>query len=225
MIDKKWRIKRCDPLEKGKEFPESKDQYDDEKQAEEAAQKLLQKIEREQPTSESGGQNGVQDRVYIISPEGLKKQVSPRPETWKNILKYSRSFDELEKAISGSEKEARTTSIGIVLEMLEFVVRNIAVSGNDMEKIRVAIKAERYSELMDLAEKIYKDQYLRVKKFSQRQPSLLEKLVSEGCPKKKYKGCSCGADGRISDLYIIGGAKEGVPEFYCYECETGFGRK
>ena len=41
-------------------------------QAGAAARKRLQQLEKSQPSSDSGGQEGIQDRVYIVSPDGVK---------------------------------------------------------------------------------------------------------------------------------------------------------
>ncbi|MEM9027551.1 MAG: hypothetical protein AAGC70_04205 [Pseudomonadota bacterium] len=42
-----------------------------------AAKRELRRIEKQQPTATSGGQDGIQDRVYIISPEGQSIRVLP----------------------------------------------------------------------------------------------------------------------------------------------------
>ena len=39
-------------------------------EAEAAARRELEKLEAQQPTAQSGGQDGIQDRVYIIHPNG-----------------------------------------------------------------------------------------------------------------------------------------------------------
>jgi hypothetical protein len=50
-----------------------------EEKALEAAHKQLEKLEREQPSSSSGGQNSgaIQDRVHIESPDGKLLRVMP----------------------------------------------------------------------------------------------------------------------------------------------------
>ena len=40
-----------------------------------AAKRELVKLEKQQPTSSSGGQDGIQDRVYVIGPEGQSERV------------------------------------------------------------------------------------------------------------------------------------------------------
>jgi hypothetical protein len=42
-----------------------------------AARLELKRIERLQPTSSSGGQDGIQDRVYIIAPDGTSERILP----------------------------------------------------------------------------------------------------------------------------------------------------
>jgi hypothetical protein len=37
-----------------------------------AAEKQLQKLERSQPSSTSGGQDGIQDQVYVVRPDGTQ---------------------------------------------------------------------------------------------------------------------------------------------------------
>lgn len=49
-------------------------QYKSDKDAREAARKQLKKLEKEQPSSETGGQAGTQDHVYIVSPDGEKER-------------------------------------------------------------------------------------------------------------------------------------------------------
>ena len=42
-----------------------------------AARRQLRKLERLQPTAQSGGQAGIQDQVFIVSPTGQKERVFP----------------------------------------------------------------------------------------------------------------------------------------------------
>jgi hypothetical protein len=44
--------------------------FDSEESARAAADGILDELERQQPSSSSGGQEGIQDRVYIIRPDG-----------------------------------------------------------------------------------------------------------------------------------------------------------
>ncbi len=42
-----------------------------------AAKRYLQKLERQQPTAYSGGQEGIQDRVYVLGPDGHSYRAFP----------------------------------------------------------------------------------------------------------------------------------------------------
>jgi uncharacterized protein (DUF169 family) len=55
-----------------REFYVLQDKYDCKEQVEEAAEALLQELERLRPTYNSGGQSatGTQDRVFVICPDG-----------------------------------------------------------------------------------------------------------------------------------------------------------
>jgi hypothetical protein len=67
-----WRLEGYDTFE-GASYP-LKGEYSDEKAARGAAQERLAELERTQPSSSSGGQGdlGIQDRVYIVRPDGSK---------------------------------------------------------------------------------------------------------------------------------------------------------
>jgi hypothetical protein len=41
----------------------------------EDARKRLAELERTQPSASSGGQSGIQDRVYIVHPDGYEERV------------------------------------------------------------------------------------------------------------------------------------------------------
>lgn len=222
MSENKWKIKGFDPVEE--KFYPINGEYDDREQAEKAAQKCLQQLELDQPSSNSGGQGekGVQDRIFIVSAEGKEERVLPKQETWRYSMKEARSLRELEDAMEGSEKEVRKRSIRIILKMLEFIVRNVKISNIDMKKIVNAIKGERYDELMKLSEKIYQEQYWGISKFSQKRPTLLKKILFGTYSDEDYPLCHCESIGRISEAYIAGGAKEGALKFYCHKCETNF---
>ena len=45
--------------------------------AERAACKRLKKLELSQPRARSGGQEGIQDQVYIIQPDGMRDRYKP----------------------------------------------------------------------------------------------------------------------------------------------------
>jgi hypothetical protein len=42
-----------------------------------AAKRYLQKLERQQPTAHSGGQEGIQDRIYVLGPDGHSYRALP----------------------------------------------------------------------------------------------------------------------------------------------------
>ena len=71
-MEGKWKLEAWDVFDAGNySIPGS---YDTEEQAIEAAKIELQELEKLQPTESSGGQSetGVQDRVYIVRPDGTK---------------------------------------------------------------------------------------------------------------------------------------------------------
>lgn len=51
--------------------------YKTERAAERAAQRELRRLERVQPSAESGGQHGIQDQVFVIHPDGTKRRILP----------------------------------------------------------------------------------------------------------------------------------------------------
>lgn len=70
--EKKWKLEGFDTfLEES--YPLA-GEYSTEEEAIQAAEKRLEELEEEQPTNSSGGQGefGIQDRVYIIRPDGTK---------------------------------------------------------------------------------------------------------------------------------------------------------
>jgi hypothetical protein len=46
--------------------------YKDEKSAKAAAKRRLEALEKSQPSKDSGGQNGLQDKVFIERPDGTR---------------------------------------------------------------------------------------------------------------------------------------------------------
>ena len=52
-------------------------EFDSEDEAIAAAKVCLDDLERTQPTASSGGQDGIQDHVYIIRPDGTRFRVRP----------------------------------------------------------------------------------------------------------------------------------------------------
>lgn len=54
--------------------------YVTEKDAQTAARRRLAELEKSQPSAQSGGQNGIQDRVFIERPDGTRYQFVGSPE-------------------------------------------------------------------------------------------------------------------------------------------------
>lgn len=70
-----WRIEGFDTFSSEK-YP-LPGNYSSEADALAAAKAYLDKLESTQPTSSSGGQNGIQDRVFVVRPDGSKFRVFP----------------------------------------------------------------------------------------------------------------------------------------------------
>jgi 5-enolpyruvylshikimate-3-phosphate synthase len=70
-----WRIEGFDTFS-SEEYPIPGD-YSSEADAIAAAKAYLDELESTQPTSSSGGQNGIQDRVFVVSPDGSKFRIFP----------------------------------------------------------------------------------------------------------------------------------------------------
>ena len=73
----KWRLEGYDTFEGGPvAFYTLFGEYDSEAQAKEAAHARLVHLEETQPRESSGGQEeyGIQDYVYIISPDGQRRR-------------------------------------------------------------------------------------------------------------------------------------------------------
>jgi hypothetical protein len=64
----KWRLEGYDTF--ARESYPLEGEYDSEAEAIAAADARLKELERAQPSSVSGGQGGIQDRVYVVSPSG-----------------------------------------------------------------------------------------------------------------------------------------------------------
>lgn len=77
----KWKLLGLDAYEYDPQ-PYFLGEYDSEQEALEAAYKRLTELEKSQPSSESGGQRpgGIQDRVYVESPDGIVKRILPPSE-------------------------------------------------------------------------------------------------------------------------------------------------
>jgi hypothetical protein len=76
MPQKKWTLEGFDTFEG--EFYPILGEHDTEQEALDAARVKLAEFERDQPSSSSGGQGpgGIQDRVYIVHPDGPKYRFS-----------------------------------------------------------------------------------------------------------------------------------------------------
>jgi hypothetical protein len=68
-----WKVIGWDTFA-GEEYPIS--QHETEGEARLAAQSYLRKLERDQPTVSSGGQDGIQDQVFVAGP-GVRYRVRP----------------------------------------------------------------------------------------------------------------------------------------------------
>lgn len=66
----KWKLEGYDTFS-NEEYP-LEGEYDTEELAKGAAIARLEKLEETQPSHESGGQDGIQDQVFIIKPDGSK---------------------------------------------------------------------------------------------------------------------------------------------------------
>ncbi len=75
MSNGKWKLEGYDTFSR-EDYP-LPGEYDTEDAAITAAKKHLEHIERTQPSKSSGGQDGMQDRVYLIRPDGTKFRVLP----------------------------------------------------------------------------------------------------------------------------------------------------
>ena len=71
---KKWKLEGYDTF--SSESYSLDGEYNSEAEARAAAKKRLAHLEKTQPSSESGGQGfcGIQDRVYIVAPDGTKSR-------------------------------------------------------------------------------------------------------------------------------------------------------
>lgn len=82
--DGKWRLAGFDTFA-GEWYPIWNTDYtslavfETEGEARKAAQEQLDELEKTQPSGSSGGQGGIQDRVYIIHPNGVMERIFPEP--------------------------------------------------------------------------------------------------------------------------------------------------
>jgi hypothetical protein len=76
-VDGKWRLEGYDTFEGGSNaYYPIEGEYGSEGGAEQAARDRLIELEATQPSESSGGQRstGIQDRVYIVSPDGKRRR-------------------------------------------------------------------------------------------------------------------------------------------------------
>ena len=69
--EKRWKVVGWDTFAR-EEYPDST--HATEAEAISAAKALFAEIQKDQPEGQSGGQAGIQDHVFIISPEGVRTQ-------------------------------------------------------------------------------------------------------------------------------------------------------
>ncbi len=69
-MKKDWKLEGVDTFA-NESYPLG-GEYPNEAAAVEAAKERLEELEKTQPTSQSGGQKGIQDQVYIVRPDGTK---------------------------------------------------------------------------------------------------------------------------------------------------------
>lgn len=70
-----WRIEGWDTFA-GHGYPLA-GRYRTRASAVRAARRELAKLEKLQPTETSGGQDGIQDQVYIVAPDGRRERILP----------------------------------------------------------------------------------------------------------------------------------------------------
>ncbi len=71
-----WELEGYDTF--SEEYYPLDGEYPDEASAEKAAQARLEELEKSQPSTQSGGQGGIQDRVYVVKPNGARYRVFPK---------------------------------------------------------------------------------------------------------------------------------------------------
>ena len=74
-LKREWKLEGYDTFESGEDaFYPLRGTFKSEQEATAAARKRLKELEKKQPSSSSGGQSstGIQDRVYIVRPDGTK---------------------------------------------------------------------------------------------------------------------------------------------------------
>jgi hypothetical protein len=73
MSDGKWTLQGYDTF--AHESYPLDGEFDTEQAAIAAAKDHLDELERTQPSASSGGQDGIQDRVYVVRPDGTSFRV------------------------------------------------------------------------------------------------------------------------------------------------------
>ena len=68
-----WQLEGWDTFA-GERYP-LPGRYRSRKRAEAAARRQLKRLERMQPSEASGGQDGIQDQVYVLGPDGERYRV------------------------------------------------------------------------------------------------------------------------------------------------------
>jgi len=63
--------------------------YPNKETALKAGRKYLEELEETQPSESSGGQDGIQDHVYVVSPEGIRIRVLWSESEQDSLLGYA----------------------------------------------------------------------------------------------------------------------------------------
>lgn len=73
MKARKWSLEGYDTFEGGPDaYYPLEGEFDDEQAVQAAARDRLAELEKTQPSSDSGGQGGIQDQVFVVRPDGSK---------------------------------------------------------------------------------------------------------------------------------------------------------
>lgn len=177
----KWTLRGLDPFDNS--YYALEGSFSIREDAEKAAQDHLKFLEMIQPSSDSGGQKGMQDRVFIVSPEGIETRIFPEPDTWKYDLVDSTSFQELVERlekITGSAEDALNTAIRILSDMQEYLNKNIVLSEKDAKNIGTYSREKKYHNIMSLLERIYKTQCCKL--ITKGKETLLRMILAEKYP-------------------------------------------
>jgi len=63
-----WRLRGYDTF--AREYYPLAGEYGDESEARDAARSRIVELEKTQPSRDSGGQDGIQDQVFVVRPDG-----------------------------------------------------------------------------------------------------------------------------------------------------------